>query len=149
MPNATRDRVYAALFLRAYSLGGGTFTGIEAVSNGLQIMREPREQTGKRTMLYMAVSLAVTASGILLAYLLLRTQAMPGKTTNLGVNIIGRLERANIAPGLVTLLKLSLALGVPAPELLGPFTPDIVAAMRLGAVGAVGDRSRRTSASKS
>ena len=32
----------AALFLRAYSLGGGTYTGIEAVSNGLQIMREPR-----------------------------------------------------------------------------------------------------------
>jgi hypothetical protein len=31
------------LFLRAYSLGGGTYTGIEAVSNGLQIMREPRE----------------------------------------------------------------------------------------------------------
>jgi amino acid transporter len=70
------------LFLRAYSLGGGTFTGIEAVSNGLQIMREPREQTGKRTMLYMAVSLAVTASGILLGYLLLRTQAMQGKTMN-------------------------------------------------------------------
>ena len=38
------------LFLRAYSLGGGTYTGIEAVSNGLQIMREPRVQTGKRTM---------------------------------------------------------------------------------------------------
>src|SRR6266568_5714352 len=38
------------LFVRAYSLGGGTYTGIEAVSNGLQIMREPRVQTGKRTM---------------------------------------------------------------------------------------------------
>src|SRR5438309_1375612 len=32
------------LFLRAYSMGGGTYTGIEAVSNGLQIMREPRVQ---------------------------------------------------------------------------------------------------------
>jgi branched-subunit amino acid transport protein AzlD len=61
----------ALLFLRAYSLGGGTYTGIEAVSNGLQIMREPRVQTGKRTMRYMAVSLAVTASGIILCYLLL------------------------------------------------------------------------------
>src|SRR5581483_1979544 len=28
------------LFARAYSLGGGTYTGIEAVSNGIQIMRE-------------------------------------------------------------------------------------------------------------
>ena len=38
------------LFVRAYSLGGGTYTGIEAVSNGVGIMREPRVQTAKRTM---------------------------------------------------------------------------------------------------
>ncbi len=61
----------ALLFARAYSLGGGTFTGIEAVSNGLASMREPRVQTGKRTMTLMALSLAFTAGGILLAYLLL------------------------------------------------------------------------------
>ena len=59
------------IFIRAYSLGGGTYTGIEAVSNGLQIMREPKVQTGKRTMLYMATSLALTAGGLLLCYLLL------------------------------------------------------------------------------
>jgi amino acid transporter len=58
------------IFLKAYSLGGGTYTGIEAVSNGLQIMREPRVATGKRTMAYMALSLAITASGIILCYLL-------------------------------------------------------------------------------
>ncbi len=46
-----------ALLLKAFSLGGGTYTGIEAVSNGLQILREPRVQTGKRTMIYMALSL--------------------------------------------------------------------------------------------
>ena len=51
------------VFLRAYSLGGGTYTGIEAVSNGLPIMREPKVETGKRTMLYMGVSLAVTVAG--------------------------------------------------------------------------------------
>jgi amino acid transporter len=70
------------LFLRAYSLGGGTYTGIEAVSNGLQIMREPRVQTGRRTMIYMALSLALTASGILVAYLLLQTRPFEGKTMN-------------------------------------------------------------------
>ncbi len=70
------------LFLRAYSLGGGTYTGIEAVSNGLQIMREPRVETGRRTMAYMAVSLALTASGILVAYLLLKTRPVAGKTMN-------------------------------------------------------------------
>ncbi len=61
----------ALIFLKAYSMGGGTYTGIEAVSNGLSIMREPRVATGKKTMVYMAVSLAVTAGGIILCYLLL------------------------------------------------------------------------------
>jgi hypothetical protein len=54
-----------AIFMRAFSIGGGTYTGIEAVSNGLQVMREPRIQTGKRTMVYLAVSLAFTAGGLL------------------------------------------------------------------------------------
>src|SRR5262249_15716664 len=56
--------------------------GIEAVSNGLQILREPRIETGKRTMLYMSISLAFTASGILLAYLLVRVTHRPGMTLN-------------------------------------------------------------------
>jgi len=59
-----------ALFVRAYSLGGGTYTGIEAVSNGVPIMREPKVRTAKRTMMLMAISLSITAGGIILAYLL-------------------------------------------------------------------------------
>jgi len=70
------------LFLRAYSLGGGTYTGIEAVSNGLQIMREPRVQTGKRTMVYMATSLAFTAGLLLLCYLLVGVHPVAGRTLN-------------------------------------------------------------------
>ena len=79
------------VFMRAFSLGGGTFTGIEAVSNGLAIMREPRVRTAKRTMLLMAVSLAITASGILLAYLLLHIVPEKGKTMNglLAVKFVG------------------------------------------------------------
>ena len=69
----------AALFLRAYSMGAGTYTGIEAVSNGLQIMREPKVQTGKRTMAYMAISLALTAGGIILCYLLVHADARGGQ----------------------------------------------------------------------
>jgi len=72
----------AALFLRAYSMGAGTYTGIEAVSNGLQIMREPKVQTGKRTMVYMALSLALTAGGITLCYLLVHAEPEAGKTMN-------------------------------------------------------------------
>jgi hypothetical protein len=70
------------LFLHAYSMGGGTYTGIEAVSNGLPIMREPRVQTGKRTMIYMATSLSITASGLLLCYLLWQVGPVAGKTMN-------------------------------------------------------------------
>ncbi len=71
-----------ALFMRAYSLGGGTYTGIEAVSNGLGIMREPRVRTAQRTMVLMATSLAITAGGILLAYLLVRAIPVEGQTMN-------------------------------------------------------------------
>ncbi|HET6923617.1 MAG TPA: APC family permease, partial [Anaeromyxobacteraceae bacterium] len=71
-----------AVFLRAYSMGAGTYTGIEAVSNGIQIMREPKVETAKRTMIYMAVSLSVTAGGILLCYLLFHARPEPGKTMN-------------------------------------------------------------------
>jgi amino acid transporter len=71
-----------SILLHAYSLGGGTYTGIEAVSNGLQVLREPRVVTGKRTMRYMAVSLAFTASGLLLAYLLNHVGHEPGRTLN-------------------------------------------------------------------
>src|SRR5262249_24360602 len=62
------------VFFRAYSLGGSSYTGIEAVSNGLAIMREPRVKTGKRTMVLMATSLAFTAGGILLAFLLMHIE---------------------------------------------------------------------------
>ena len=71
-----------AIFLRAFSLGGGTYTGIEAVSNGMQILREPRVQTGKRTMLYMAVSLAFTAAGLLICYALFQIKPAEGRTLN-------------------------------------------------------------------
>ncbi|HEY3235858.1 MAG TPA: APC family permease, partial [Polyangiaceae bacterium] len=70
------------LFVHAYCMGGGTYTGIEAVSNGVGMMREPRVQTAKRTMLLMATSLAITAAGLVLAYLLVRVHPEPGKTLN-------------------------------------------------------------------
>ncbi|BDG04149.1 amino acid transporter [Anaeromyxobacter oryzae] len=71
-----------AVFVRAYSMGAGTYTGIEAVSNGIQIMREPKVQTARRTMTYMALSLALTAAGILVCYLLFRAAPEEGKTMN-------------------------------------------------------------------
>jgi len=72
----------AAIFLRAYSLGGGTYTGIEAVSNGMQILREPRVPNGKRTMAYLATSLAITAGGLFVLYLLSGIAPQAGRTLN-------------------------------------------------------------------
>ena len=71
-----------AIMMRAYSLGAGTYTGIEAVSNGLPVLREPRVRTGKRTMIYMGGSLALLVGGLLLAYLLYHVTPVPGKTLN-------------------------------------------------------------------
>jgi len=70
------------IVLRAYSLGGGTYTGIEAVSNGVPILREPRVANAKRTMLYMALSLAFTAGGIIFGYLLVGARPHPTKVMN-------------------------------------------------------------------
>ncbi|MGE5513399.1 MAG: amino acid transporter, partial [Bacteroidota bacterium] len=66
----------------AYSLGGGTYTGIEAVSNNVQSLAEPRVQTGKWTMFYMALSLSFTAGGIILLYLLWNAAPAAGVTLN-------------------------------------------------------------------
>jgi amino acid transporter len=72
----------AFILLRAYSMGGGTYTGIEAVSNGVSMLREPRVKTGRRTMFLMAISLAFTAAGILFGYMLTNAAPEAGKTMN-------------------------------------------------------------------
>ncbi len=71
-----------SLMLRAFALGGGTYTGIEAVSNNVNSLKEPRVATGKVTMLYMACSLAFTAGGLIVLYLLWGTDPIEGMTLN-------------------------------------------------------------------
>lgn len=71
-----------AILLRGYSFGAGTYTGIEAVANGMQIMREPRVKTGRRTMAYMAVSLALVSVCLFACFLLWNVQPIAGKTLN-------------------------------------------------------------------
>ena len=83
--------IFGMLFLimRAYSMGAGTYTGIEAVSNGMPVLREPKVKTAKKTMLYMAISLAFLAGGLMISYLLYRVQYHPGKTLN--ASLIGNM----------------------------------------------------------
>jgi len=70
------------LLLRAYSMGAGTYTGIEAVCNAMGTLREPRVKTGKKALLYMALSLSFVAGGIILGYMLNGVEHIPGKTLN-------------------------------------------------------------------
>lgn len=70
------------VFLHAYSMGAGTYTGIEAVSNGVAVLREPKAEMGKRTMFYMAASLAITSAGLLLCYLIAGVRPAAGQTLN-------------------------------------------------------------------
>lgn len=72
----------ASMLLLAYSQGGGTYTGLEAVSNNVNMLAEPRVRTGKMTMFYMALSLAFTAGGIFLLYLLWDARHVDGQTLN-------------------------------------------------------------------
>ncbi|GDY14326.1 amino acid transporter [Planctomycetota bacterium] len=71
-----------SIFLKAYAMGGGTYTGIEAVSNALPLMREPKVKTARNAMSLLAWSLALCAGGLVLAYLLWDIRHVEGKTMN-------------------------------------------------------------------
>ncbi len=70
------------LILRAYSIGAGTYTGIEVVSNAMPLLRDPKVKTGKLAMRYMSSSLAFTVFGLMLAYLIYNVQPHEGRTLN-------------------------------------------------------------------
>lgn len=76
--------IFALVFLlfKAYSLGAGTYTGIEAVSNSTDILREPKTETAKKTLFMMGFSLAFVAGGLFLCYMLFDLSLVPGKTLN-------------------------------------------------------------------
>ncbi len=85
-------------FMLAYTMGAGTYTGIEAVSNSMNVLRDPKVETGKRTMRLMAWSLAITAGGILMCYLLLDVKPKGDKSLN-GIMIEAVAGTWNLTPG--------------------------------------------------
>ena len=70
------------LLMRAYSMGAGTYTGIEDVSVGLPLLREPKVKTAKATMTYMVISLSTVVLGLMFAYAFYQVQPQLGKTYN-------------------------------------------------------------------
>jgi amino acid transporter len=112
-----------ALLLRAYSLGSGTYTGIEAVSNNVNRLARPRIRTGKWTMFYMALSLSFTAGGIILLYLLWQAHPVHGQTLNAVVfhKILGDSKWGQILLTITLLLEAGLLLvGANTGFLAGP-----------------------------
>ncbi|HBF87883.1 MAG TPA: amino acid transporter [Bacteroidales bacterium] len=76
--------IFGTLFLimRAYSMGAGTYTGIEAVSNGLPNLREPRVPTAIKTMRLLTISLSIAVLGLIVSYFLMDVKMEAGKTLN-------------------------------------------------------------------
>lgn len=70
------------LLLHAYTMGAGTYTGLEAVSNASLILRPPKAETAKKTMRYMAFSLSFIAIGLILACIFYNVRPLEGKTLN-------------------------------------------------------------------
>lgn len=96
-----------SFIFHAYSLGSGTYTGLEAVSNNVNRLREPRVMTGKWTMFYMAVSLSMTAAGMILLFLLWEPQQHAGQTLNAVVfhSILGNSQFGHLILLLTLLLE--------------------------------------------
>ncbi len=123
-----------ALILRSYSMGAGTYTGLEAVSNSVPILKDPKVKTGLLTMRYMAVSLAVTVFGLLLSYSILKLSEQPGKTMNavfLGALTAGWGKSAATVFIFITLLSEAFLLYIAAqtgfldgPRVIGSMAQD-------------------------
>jgi amino acid transporter len=118
-----------ALLLHAYSLGSGTYTGLEAVSNNVNRLAEPRVQTGKWTMFYMATSLSFTAAGTILLYLLWQAHPHEGQTLNAVVfhSILGNSTLGNLLLTLTLLLETGLLIIAANTGFLGG--PSVLANM--------------------
>lgn len=80
--------------LRSFGLGGSTHSGVEAISNNVNLLAEPRVKTGRQTMLYVSISLAFIAGGLIALYSLYQVRAIPGETLNASVfaQILGSLH---------------------------------------------------------
>jgi amino acid transporter len=126
----------AALLLRAYSLGGSSFTGIEAIANNVNLLAKPRFKTGRTTLLSVALSLGFVAGGILLLYTLSGVRPVYGQTLNAVAfgTVVDRLPISSFGRSAVLLVVLALegailfvaanSILIFAPSLLGTMATD-------------------------
>lgn len=74
----TIQAVTLFLILRAFSSGCAALTGVEAISNGVTVFKEPRSRNASITMIWMSASLAVMFFGI--TFLARHTGVVPSHT---------------------------------------------------------------------
>jgi amino acid transporter len=122
-----------ALLVRAYGLGGSTFSGVEAISNNVNLLAEPRVKTGRVTMFYVALTLAFIAGGLILLYSLWDVRPLPGQTLNAATlsAVLPGLGLSRSAGHFLVLLTLALeaAILLVAANSIFIFAPSLLANM--------------------
>ncbi len=120
---------------RAYALGGAIYTGLESISNGVPILREPKVRSARRTMVLLAGVPAVIIAAIVAGYLLYGVRPAGDQPMNaiLFQQVAGRLgpglaARAAVAVPLLAeaaLLVMAAQTGfVDGPHILGALATD-------------------------
>lgn len=93
--------------LRAYALGGAIYTGLESISNGVPILREPKVRSARRTMILLAGVPALIITVILAGYLLYDVR--PAGETPMNALLFQRVA-APLGPGLLGRLAVTVPL---------------------------------------
>lgn len=121
--------------LRAYALGGAIYTGLESISNGVPILREPKVRSARRTMVLLAGVPAVLIATILTGYLLYDVRPASDQPLNailfqrvgelFGPGIAGRLAVTVPLLTEAALLVMAAQTGlVDGPRILGALATD-------------------------
>jgi amino acid transporter len=121
--------------LRAYALGGAIYTGLEAISNGVPILREPKVRSARRTMLLLAGIPAILITVILTGYVLYDVRPVGDQPMNailfehvaaqLGTGTLSRLAVTVPLLAEAALLVMAAQTGfVDGPRILGALATD-------------------------
>jgi amino acid transporter len=121
--------------LRAYALGGAIYTGLESISNGVPILRDPKVQSARKTMLLLAGIPAVIIAVILTAFVLYDVRPESDQPMNamllervsrvFGDGILGRLAFTIPLASEAALLVMAAQTGfVDGPRILGALATD-------------------------
>jgi amino acid transporter len=90
---------FASMFvlMRAFANGGSSLTGLEAISNGVSVFKEPEGQNARKTLVTMSVILGVLVLGV--SWFAYKTHALP--YTSGAPTVISQIASATLGQGKV------------------------------------------------